>query len=77
MANESVQETTRYLDDLLSRRYSAVCLNADRQIAAACALQTVLKYWNERHANWNWYATAKMRCCAVSCGGHGHELDHG
>ncbi len=26
---------TQYLDDLLSRRYSAVCLNADRQVAAA------------------------------------------
>jgi hypothetical protein len=24
-----------YLDDLLSRRYSAVCLNADRHVAAA------------------------------------------
>ena len=24
-----------YIDDLLSRRYSAVCLNADRQVAAA------------------------------------------
>jgi hypothetical protein len=26
---------SEYIDDLLSRRYSAVCLNADRQIAAA------------------------------------------
>ena len=25
----------QYLDDILSRRYSAVCLNADRQLAAA------------------------------------------
>lgn len=24
-----------YIDDLLSRRYAAVCLNADRQVAAA------------------------------------------
>jgi hypothetical protein len=24
-----------YIEDLLSRRYSAVCLNADRQVAAA------------------------------------------
>jgi hypothetical protein len=24
-----------YIDDILSRRYSAVCLNADRQVAAA------------------------------------------
>ena len=24
-----------YINDLLSRRYSAVCLNADRQVAAA------------------------------------------
>lgn len=34
MANQSVQEAASYLDDLLSRRYSAVCLNADRHIAA-------------------------------------------
>ena len=26
---------TQYIDDILSRRYSAVCLNADRQLAAA------------------------------------------
>ena len=26
---------TQYIDDLLSRRYSVVCLNADRQLAAA------------------------------------------
>ena len=26
---------TQYIDDLLSRRYSAVCLTADRQLAAA------------------------------------------
>jgi hypothetical protein len=25
----------QYIDDLLSRRYSAVCLSADRQLAAA------------------------------------------
>jgi hypothetical protein len=25
----------QYIDDLLTRRYSAVCLNADRQVAAA------------------------------------------
>ncbi len=27
--------STQYIDDLLARRYSAVCLNADRQLAAA------------------------------------------
>lgn len=26
---------SEYIEDLLSRRYSAVCLNADRQVAAA------------------------------------------
>jgi hypothetical protein len=26
---------TQYIDDLLSRRYSAACLNADRQVTAA------------------------------------------
>ena len=26
---------TEYIQDILSRRYSAVCLNADRQLAAA------------------------------------------
>jgi nucleotidyltransferase/DNA polymerase involved in DNA repair len=26
---------TQYVDDILSRRYSAVCLHADRQLAAA------------------------------------------
>jgi len=25
----------QYLDDVLSRRYSSICLNADRQLAAA------------------------------------------
>ena len=26
---------TEYMQDILSRRYSAVCLNADRQLASA------------------------------------------